>query len=494
MLRATQSQDVPVLPERIVSGRFLLRTLLSIFVVLVVLSVAIVSFRYFDLQSINSKYDQAVRNHFTKLNLVIEMREAAHERTLTLQKMLLQTDPFVRDEEWIRFNQYGADFARNRLNMLGMKLTDEEKKLLDYQGNVTRNALDSQKRVVDLLEKEQFVAARDVLLRKVIPSKEQVINQLNTFYNFQQKEIENIHRQSDKALKAFTSQVWLIVSAVILIGVTLVIYVLRRTRFLENSLTKENSRILRQSEEKSQFLTELIDEFRYPLNSLATHSKAILQNSQHEAANSKDVLSHLESIKNACQHLNGLTSDIRDLTKAESGKFALTSAEVDIQDFVYDIAKQIKPIAAKNNNQIEVQCSQHIGTIDTDPTKLRQILFNLLANACKYTEFGLITLTVKPVAIRSANQEIQHWVTFSVIDTGIGISPDRVDNIFSPSNGFHKIRQKSSSGSGLNLAISRRMAHVLGGEISVNSEPGMGSVFSIKLPYDSSQTQALPLQ
>lgn len=483
-----------MLPERIISGGYLLRILLSGFLLLVFLAITIVTYRYFDLQTLNSRYDQAARNHFSKLNLVIEMREAAHERTLTLQKMLLQTDPFVRDEEWIRFNQYGADFARNRLNILSMKLTEEEKKLLDYQGNVTRNALDSQKRVVDLLEKEQFVAARDVLLRKVIPSKEQVINQLNTFYNFQQKEIENINRKSEKAFNAFTSQVWLIVAAVILIGVAIVIYVLRRAKFIETCLTKEYSQILRQSEEKSQFLTELIDEFRYPLNSLATHSKAISQTYQDHAANNKDVLSHLENIKNACQHLNGLTSDIRDLTKAESGKFALTSSEVDIHDFVYDIAKQIKPIAAKNNNQIEVQCSQHIGAIDTDPTKLRQILFNLLANACKFTEFGLITLTVKPVAIKSVDQEIQHWVTFSVIDTGIGISPERVDKIFSPNNGFHKIRQKSASGSGLNLSISRRMAHVLGGEISVNSEPGMGSVFSIKLPYGSSQTHESHLQ
>jgi len=494
LFRAINQQDVRLLPERFESGSILVRALIYGFALLVIIAVSTITYNYFNLQSVKNSYEQAAKNHFNKLNLVIQMREAAHERTLALQKMLLQPDPFIRDEEWIRFNQYGADFARNRLNILGLQLTDEEKKLLDYQGNVTKNALDSQKRVVELLEKEQFIAARDVLLRKVIPSKEQVINQLNTFYNFQQKEVEDIARKSDKAVQAFTSQLWTIATFMTLIGLAIVIFVTKRARSIENKLTGDYSQILRQSEEKSQFLTELIDEFRYPLTSLVNHSKAISLNYERQGLSNKDVLSHLENIKYACQHLNGLTSDIRDLTKAESGKFALASSAVDIHDFVFDIAKQIKPIAAKNNNQIEVQCPQHIGTIDTDPTKLQQILFNLLANACKYTEFGLITLTVKPVMVKTKEQEIQHWVTFSVIDTGIGISPEKVDTIFSPNHGFHKIRQKSASHSGLNLSISRRMAHLLGGEISVNSEPGMGSVFSIKLPYASSQTQMSTLQ
>lgn len=483
-------QDINPTPEPVKSGGHLVRGLFTAFIILATVTASLITYRYSILQSAQLQYDSAAKNHFTKLHLVVQMRAAAHERTLALQKMLLQTDPFIRDEEWIRFNQYGADFARSRLSILRMKLSDDEKRLLDYQGNVTKNALDSQKRVVELLEKEQFIAARDVLLRNVIPSKEQVINQLNTFYNFQQKEVENIINDTNKVSQDFNSFVWSIGLLFLSTALAIVFYVLNRARTIESNLSRDNSNILRQSEEKSQFLTELIDEFRYPLNTLATHSKAISKNFQDQGLNNRDVLSHAESIKNACQHLNGLTSDIRELTQAESGKFALTSTEVEIHDFVYDIAKQIKPIAAKNNNQIEVQCPKHVGTIDTDPTKLRQILFNLLANACKYTEFGLITLNVKPVTLKTIDLEPQHWITFSVIDTGIGISPDKVEKLFSPNHGFHKIRQKSTGRSGLNLSISRRMAHVLGGEISVNSEPGMGSVFSVRLPYESSQMLA----
>lgn len=470
------------------------RALLTGFAICSVLFACLITYKYFGLQSAKQQHNLAAKNHFTKLNLVVQMRAAAHERTLALQKMLLQPDPFIRDEEWIRFNQYGAEFARSRLNILSMSLTEEEKKLLDYQGNVTKDALDSQKRVVELLEKEQFIAARDVLLRRVIPAKEQVINQLNTFYHFQQKETEKITRTAYQLNEEFNSLAVSLVLLMFISGLVIVVYVIKKSNRFESEHAQAYRQLLQQSEEKSQFLTELIDEFRYPLNSLAKHSKSISQHSMKLDHSHKEILSDAENIKNACQHLNGLTKDIRELTRAESGKFAITSSEIDIYEFVHDTAKQIKPIAAKYNNQIEVQCPQHIGTIDTDPTKLRQILFNLLANACKYTEFGLITLNVKPITLKSGDNQTQHWVTFSVIDTGIGIAPDKVDKIFSPNHGFHKIRRNSAGPSGLNLSISRRMAHILGGEISVNSEPGMGSVFSIKLPYESSQAFTPPVQ
>lgn len=493
MLISSNKQEVPV-ESRKSTSRKIVRALLICFAAITVVFASFVTNKYFHLQSVKQAHEIAAKDHFTKLNLVVQMRAAAHERTLALQKMLLQPDPFIRDEEWIRFNQYGAEFARSRLNILSMALTDEEKKLLDYQGNVTKAALDSQKRVVELMEKEQFIAARDVLLRRVIPSKEQVINQLNTFYHFQQKETEDITQTANQLDKEFNSLSVTIVLLICIAGLGIVIYVVKRAHTTEAEHAAAYKKLLHQSEEKSQFLTELIDEFRYPLDSLAKHSKSISQNSLKLDHSHKEILSDAENIKNACQHLNGLTSDIRELTNAESGKFALTSSEIDIYEFVHDTAKQIKPIAAKYNNQIDVQCPQHIGNIDSDPTKLRQILFNLLANACKYTEFGLITLSVKPISIKSNDHETQRWVTFSVIDTGIGIAPDKVDKIFSPNRGFHKVRQKSASNSGLNLSISRRMAHVLGGEISVNSEPGMGSVFSIKLPYGSPQTITSTLQ
>ena len=165
----------------------------------------LVAFRYYELETTKKQIDLISKNHLTKIDLIVQMRSAAHERTLALQRMLLQPDPFVRDTEWLRFNQHGAEFARSRLNILSMNLTETEKKLLDYQGDVTKKALDAQKRVVELLEKDQFNLARDVLLRSVIPSKEQVINQLNTFYHYQEEEAEKIAHETSNLYKELSS-------------------------------------------------------------------------------------------------------------------------------------------------------------------------------------------------------------------------------------------------------------------------------------------------
>ena len=443
----------------------------------------LVIFRSHELEITKERIDQIAKNHLTKIDLVVEMRSAAHERTLALQRMLLQTDPFVRDEEWIRFNRYGAEFARARLHILSMNLTDREKTLLDYQGDVTKNALDSQKRVVELLEKEKFTQARDVLLRNVIPAKEQVINQLNTFYHYQETEAEKITRETSELYSEMRSLIFVVSLIACALAIAIAIYVIRRTSTTESALSDAYDNIQKQSAEKSQFLADVIDEYRSPLNSLLQYSDAIARNVNTEKSNSKKFLSDVIKIQNACHHLNGLTSEIMDITRVESGNISLSLQDLDIYELINDVANQFKPIAAKNNNQLEVQCPKNIGFMETDPTKIRQILFNLLANACKYTEFGLITLNVKIDTISGNGSGRERWITFSVIDTGIGISPEKVDKIFNAIPNISRPVNKHQEESGLNLSISRRLCHMMDGEILVNSEPGMGSVFSVKLPY-----------
>ena len=448
----------------------------------------LVIFRSHELEVSKDHIDRIAKNHLTKINYVVEMRSAAHERTLALQRMLLQPDPFTRDEEWIRFNHFGAEFARDRLNILSMNLNEEEKKLLDYQGTVTTKALDSQRRVIELLEKDQFEQAREVLLKSVIPAKEQVINQLNTFYHYQEKEAEKIARETSVLYKEMRSLVILVSLIACLLGIAIATFVIRRTTTTEKALSNAYDNIQKQSTEKSQLLADVIDEYRSPLDSLLQYSDAIAKSANKEKSNNREFLSDIVNLQHACEHLNGLTTEILDFTNVESGKVALLSQDLNIHEFINDVANQIKPIAAKNNNQIDVQCAPDIGFMETDPTKLRQILFNLLANACKYTEFGLITLNVKFNSTRVNGSGHDRWITFSVIDTGVGIAPNKVDKIFTSISNISRSNNSQRQESGLNLSISRRLCHMMGGEIVVNSEPGMGSVFSVKLPYATMQT------
>jgi signal transduction histidine kinase len=445
----------------------------------------LVIFKSHQLEVTKDHIDMIAKNHLTKIDLVVEMRSAAHERTLALQRMLLQTDPFIRDEEWIRFNRYGAEFARARLHILSMNLNEEEKKLLDYQGTVTKNALDSQKRVVELIEKEQFTQARDVLLRSVIPSKEQVINQLNTFYHYQENEAEKIARETSELYREMRSLLITVSIIVLILGIAIATFVIRRTTIREEELSNAYDNIQKQSAEKSQLLADVIDEYRSPLNILRQYSDSIAKNANRESSYDKKILSDIVKIQHACEHLNGLTTEIMDFAKVDSGKEEIVLQEIDIHDLVQDVANQIKPIAAKNSNQIEVQCPPNIGYMETDPTKLRQILFNLLANACKYTEFGLITLNVKFTTTRNNGAQHSRWITLSVIDTGVGIAPSKMEKLFTAIPNISRPKSKAQEDSGLNLSISRRLCHMMGGEIIVNSEPGMGSVFSVRLPYAS---------
>jgi len=445
----------------------------------------LVIFRSHQLEITKDQVDRISKNHLIKIDLVVQMRSAAHERTLALQRMLLQTDPFIRDEEWIRFNRYGSEFARARLNILSLNLNEEEKKLLDYQGTVTKNALDAQKRVVELIEKEQFTQARDVLLRSVIPTKEQVINQLNTFYHYQENEAEKITRETSELYKEMRSLLITVSVFVGTLGIAIAAFVIRRTTTREEALSNAYDHIQKQSAEKSQLLADVIDEYRSPLNTLLQYSDAIAKSANKEKSYDKKFLSDIVKIQHACEHLNGLTAEIMDFTRVDSGKEEIALQEVDICDLVQDVTNQFKPIAAKNNNQIDVQCPPNIGFMETDPTKLRQILFNLLANACKFTEFGLISLNVKFNTTRNNDRGHMRWITFSVIDTGVGITPSKMEKIFTAVPNISRPSRKCQEESGLNLSISRRLCHMMGGEIIVNSEPGMGSVFSVRLPYAS---------
>jgi len=480
-LFASQSTEAP-------DTRNVSQTKLSLiigFASIIGLMMCLAIFRFYELNTAKSNLEQITKNHLTKLDLVSTMRSAAHERTLALQRMLLQSDPFVRDEEWIRFNQLGAEFARARLKILSMPLNEEEKTLLDYQGIETKKALDAQRRVIDLIDKDKTDLAREVLLKSVMPTKEQVNNQLNTFYHYQEKLTHSIAQQASELYNKLSILLVILSTITCGFGIAIATYVTRKTTNTEKALATAYQTIQKSSEEKSQFLADVIKECRSPLELLITHSNSIAHICKNNYPNNRDFLSDIAGIQHACSHLSGLRSEIIAIANVEMDKTNLSSLELNINELIYDVADQIKPIAAKNNNQIKVNCVPHIGFIQTDPIKLRQILFNLLANACKYTEFGLITLSVKSETIRMPNQDQQRLINFSVTDTGIGIAADKYEKIFSTHTRYRESRNSDIEDSGLSLSISRRLARLLGGEITVTSQPGKGSEFSIKLPHPS---------
>ena len=240
------------------------------------------------------------------------------------------------------------------------------------------------------------------------------------------------------------------------------------------------------SQAKSQFLANMSHELRTPMNAIIGYSEML----QEEAQDTGDVayIPDLQKIHGAGKHLLSLINDILDLSKVEAGKMTLYLEEFDVAKMVHEVAATVQPLVAKNGNRLAVECAADVGVMKADVTKVRQTLFNLLSNASKFTEKGTISLTVaRHSNVESApgqhsTLESRATLAFSVTDTGIGMTPEQMSRLFQAFEQADASTTKKFGGTGLGLAISRKFCQMMGGDITVESEPGKGTAFTVTLP------------
>jgi signal transduction histidine kinase len=228
---------------------------------------------------------------------------------------------------------------------------------------------------------------------------------------------------------------------------------------------------------KSQFLANMSHELRTPLNAIIGLSQLLHQDAQDLGLDEQDFINDLQSINAAGQHLLELINHILDLSKIEAGKMVLYPETFDLKKLIDDVAITVKPLMAKNENLLEVHSQESLGTLHADQTKVRQVLFNLLSNAAKFTTQGRVTLTVTREQVGSSE-----WVYFRVCDTGIGISEEQQERLFQAFTQGDASTTRKYGGTGLGLAISRHFCQMMGGEIGVASQVGQGSTFTVRLP------------
>ncbi len=226
---------------------------------------------------------------------------------------------------------------------------------------------------------------------------------------------------------------------------------------------------------KSAFLANMSHELRTPLNAILGYSEMLAEDAGAEGR--ADRLADLLKIQTAGRHLLGLINDVLDLSKIEAGKMKLYLETFDIAQVVEEAVGTVRPLVEQKGNHLEVRCPGDIGQLREDVTKVRQVLLNLLSNAAKFTEKGVVTLEVRRENGREGN-----WVFFRVQDTGIGMSPDQVGRLFKAFTQADAGTMRKYGGTGLGLAISRKLCRMMGGNIEVESEPGKGSVFTVRLP------------
>ncbi|MBD2133685.1 HAMP domain-containing protein [Sphaerospermopsis sp. FACHB-1094] len=232
---------------------------------------------------------------------------------------------------------------------------------------------------------------------------------------------------------------------------------------------------------KSQFLANVSHELRTPLNAVIGLSQ-LLQDDAADFAASPDFITDLETINSAGRHLLKLINDILDVSKIEAGKMTLYPETFDITNLINNVVLTVKPAMEKNGNTLQVDCDDNLGTMYTDQTRMQQILLNLLSNAAKFTTNGKVTLTVKHEKIKLRQDAPLSVISFTVTDTGIGMSPSQQQQLFQPFTQGDNSTTRKYGGTGLGLAISRHFCQMMGGEIIVKSQLGVGSTFKVNLP------------
>jgi signal transduction histidine kinase/CheY-like chemotaxis protein len=238
------------------------------------------------------------------------------------------------------------------------------------------------------------------------------------------------------------------------------------------------------SRTKSSFLANMSHELRTPLNAIIGLTELLCDNAARFGT--EKALDPLRRVLRAGRHLLALINDILELSKIEAGRMDLTLEHVAIAPVVDEVLGTARPLAEQNKNALELDCPEGIGSVHADNMRLRQILLNLLSNACKFTKGGTVRLRVA-----RAEESGQHWVDFAVSDTGIGMTEEQLGRLFQEFTQADASTTRQFGGTGLGLAISRRLCRLMGGEITVTSVPGEGSTFTVRLPTQAAASMPL---
>jgi signal transduction histidine kinase/putative methionine-R-sulfoxide reductase with GAF domain len=234
------------------------------------------------------------------------------------------------------------------------------------------------------------------------------------------------------------------------------------------------------SQHKSEFLANMSHELRTPLNAIIGYSEMLQE--EVEDLGEASLLPDLQKINAAGKHLLGLINNVLDLSKIEAGRMDLFLETFEVGQLVQDVVGVVQPLVEKNGNRLLVDVEDGLGAMHADLTKVRQALFNLLSNAAKFTERGTVELRV-------ARAETS--IRFTVIDSGIGMSEEQLGRLFEAFSQAETSTARRYGGTGLGLAISRHFCRLMGGDISVVSQPGQGSTFTIRLPLRVADAHAM---
>jgi signal transduction histidine kinase len=242
---------------------------------------------------------------------------------------------------------------------------------------------------------------------------------------------------------------------------------------LFDEIQDKNRQLQLASEHKSQFVSSVSHELRTPLNAIIGLTEMMVTNAARFGT--EKALEPLQRVNRAGTHLLGLINQVLDLSKIEAGKLELNPQTVELEPLIDEVIGTARQLAEQNNNRLILDAQERLGTVTLDAMRLRQILLNLLSNACKFTKQGEVTLKAQRVVDKRDSIEV------AVSDTGVGMTPVQLSMLFEEFTQADVSTAQRFGGTGLGLAISRKLARMMGGDVTVTSEPGKGSTFTVRV-------------
>lgn len=449
------------------------------------------------MEATQKELDIIVNKYMAKVSLGTEMRSIARERTLLLYRIIDNPDPFERDQYEIELLGYAGRFANARLKLLDMELSEKELELLDVLKQQVHVALPALRKVVELVNNDHIDEAHKLFTESSIPAQNAVIKTLESLYAMQYHDAQQASELAHKAFLNTRRWMYYLYASLLGLAIFIVYIVLKRNRTADEDREKHLSIIEKANQElrmfsteliiardaaqqaskaKSQFLANMSHELRTPMNAIMGYSELLLEDM--EEMSKQELESDLRRIYNASTHLLSLIDQVLDLSKVEAGKMEVRAEPFKVHKLITEVLQTLEPLYKDSECELHQSIDPNLDLMISDQTKIRQILFNLLSNAYKFTAKGDIFLSAQLVK----EEDTDEYVRFSVKDTGIGISESQQIRIFSPFVQGDASSTRRYEGTGLGLALTKSYTDLLHGTIEINSVPNEGSEFIVLLP------------
>lgn len=410
-----------------------------------------------------------------KISLAIKMRDAIRLRALAIQRMLATDDYFRRDEELLLFYGYSGAYREAQEALLAIEMKAEEQQIHESLRQLTRIAQPVNRQAAEMLQQDPLPANFDEVLADAVLTQRQLLQLLDQFVELQKS---YGRARVSAAEKEFQSTILLMVTMVTLLLLVGSVIAKRVTHLVisKNSELEEKNMELEAAwfeaanatHAKSKFLANMSHEIRTPLTSIIGFAETLAEPNQ-----SQDDLQHAaESIKHSGKHLSQIINDVLDISKIEAGQVELEIIPVSPTAIVAEVASMMEEKIKKKGLKFRSNFYFPLPKVITaDPTRLRQILLNLLGNAAKFTSEGI-------VCINTYYLPEKRLIKYEVSDTGIGMTPQSAAKVFEPFSQADKSTTRRFGGTGLGLSISKQLAEKMGGDIVCDSIQGVGSTFT----------------